>query len=306
VSHFRIASRNYESRLADGGLHHGRPQSAISHSIDTREVYALSYASMRGRRASELYFRYQLYGVEDRAVAMGCYFWLIRDGARVVLVDCGWNRDRALGPTGGRFDHVTLEQRDPVELLARLDVAPETVDHVIVSHMHIDHIGNLDLFPNATVSVARAELDCWTGPYGQSPALAHAVVRQDVEFVQQLADAGRVRIVDEPGEVLPGIAVAPVGGHSPGQMVIEIATGRGTVVLASDAAHYHEELEHDWPFYVYTDLLAALRGYEMLRAKAGQPNTWIVTGHDPVEMDRFPRVNADCVDLTAPPRSAAG
>jgi glyoxylase-like metal-dependent hydrolase (beta-lactamase superfamily II) len=72
------------------------------------------------------------------------------------------------------------------------------------------------------------------------------------------------------------------------------------VVLASDAAHYHEEMEHDRPFYVYTDLLATFRAYELLRDKAASPSTCVVTGHDPAEMDRFERVNADCVDLTRP------
>jgi glyoxylase-like metal-dependent hydrolase (beta-lactamase superfamily II) len=191
-----------------------------------------------------------------------------------------------------------------MELLARLDVTPDMVGHIIVSHMHIDHIGNLDLFPNATVFVARAEYECWTGPYGQTPALAHAASRPDVEFLQSLAEEGRVHFVDEPCELLPGITAIPVGGHSPGQMITEVKTRGATVIVASDAAHFHEELEHDRPFYVYTDLLATLRGYELLRTRATEPDTWIVTGHDAVEMDRFPRVNADCVDLTVPPRPA--
>jgi glyoxylase-like metal-dependent hydrolase (beta-lactamase superfamily II) len=141
----------------------------MADAVETHEVYALRYASMRGRRASELFFRYQLYGVADRPLGMECYFWLIRSRSRVVLVDCGWNRERGLGRAGGRFSHVTIEESDPLELLSRLDVPAAGVDQVIVSHMHLDHIGNLDLFPNATFSVARAELECWTGPYGERP-----------------------------------------------------------------------------------------------------------------------------------------
>ena len=105
---------------------------------------------MRGRRASELFFRYALYGVEDRPLGMDCYFWLIRSSGRVWLVDCGWNRERGLGRAGGRFRHVAIEENDPLELLSRLDVPASGVDHIIVSHMHLDHIGNLGLFPNAT------------------------------------------------------------------------------------------------------------------------------------------------------------
>jgi len=264
------------------------------------EVYALRYASMGGRRASEVFLRYPLHGVEDRPLRMDCYFWLIRSRSRVVLVDCGWNRERGLGNAGGRFSHIALEEKDPVDLLARLDIPPGRVDEVIVSHMHFDHVGNLDLFPNATLRVARAEFDCWTGPYRDRRAIAHSTAPQDVQAIQDLERAGRVRLVDQAEEALPGVTVTPVGGHTPGQMVVEVETRAASVVLAADAAHYHEELDHDRPFYIYSDMLAMLGTYDLLRAKAARPNTWVVTGHDPAEMDRFERVNADCVDLTRP------
>ena len=145
---------------------------------------------MRGRRASELFFRYALYGVEDRPLGMDCYFWLIRSSARVWLVDCGWNRERGLGRAGDRFRHVAIEKNDPLELLSRLDVPASGVDHIIVSHMHLDHVGNLGLFPNATVSVARAEFDCWTGPYGERRAIAHSTSPEDVRTIRDLELGG--------------------------------------------------------------------------------------------------------------------
>jgi len=255
---------------------------------------------MRGRRASELFFRYDLYGLGDRPLGMDCYFWLIRGSGRVWLVDSGWSRERGLGSASGRFSHVEIEEHDPLELLSRLDVSPSDVDHIIVSHMHLDHTGNLSLFPNATLSVARAELDCWMGPYGNVRAIAHSTAPEDVRTIRGLEREGRVHIVDGVEQLAPGITVTPVGGHSPGQMIIEVATPTGAVVLASDAAHYHEEMDHDRPFYIYTDLLEMLEGYEFLRRKAALPDTWVVTGHDPAEMDRFEAVNADCADLSKP------
>ncbi len=83
-------------------------------------------------------------------------------------------------------------------------------------------------------------------------------------------------------------------------MIVEARTHAGTIVLASDAVHYHEELDHDRVFYIYSDMLALLGTYDLLRAKAAQPGTWVVTGHDPAEMDRFERVSPDCIDLTKP------
>jgi glyoxylase-like metal-dependent hydrolase (beta-lactamase superfamily II) len=267
---------------------------------EVAEVYALRYATMRGRRASEIFLRYPGPGVADRPLAMDCYFWLVRTRSQVVLVDCGWNRDRGLRGSGSRFSHVQTEERDPVELLARLGVSPADVDHVVASHMHFDHVGNLDLFPNATLSLALAEFDCWTGQYRDRPAIAHSTAAEDVQVIRDWNRAGRVQLVENSREVVPGVIATPVGGHTPGQMIVEVAAPACTVVLASDAAHYHEELDHDRPFYIYSDMIALLGTYDLLRAKAAQPDTWVVAGHDPVEMGRFERVNADCVDLTKP------
>ncbi|WP_083452937.1 MBL fold metallo-hydrolase [Mycolicibacterium goodii] len=52
---------------------------------------------------------------------------------------------------------------DPVVLHARLGVAPDDVDHVVLSHLHFGHIGNVGLFPNARFAIARPEFDFWTG-----------------------------------------------------------------------------------------------------------------------------------------------
>src|SRR2546430_2267114 len=116
------------------------------------EVYALRYASLPERRASESFYRFDLYGEPDRPAPMDFFFWLVRNNDRTLLVDCGYTREVALAR--GRDPG-----NDPLELLSRLDVRPADVDHVILSHMHYDHVGNVNLFPNATFSMARAEFD---------------------------------------------------------------------------------------------------------------------------------------------------
>lgn len=266
----------------------------------TTEVYALRYASMRGRRASDTFLRDPSTEADDRLMTMDCYFWVIRSGSQVMLLDSGWNRNRGLAGTGRRFSQVAVDQQDPVDLLARLDISPGDVGHVIVSHMHFDHVGNLDLFPDAALSVARAEFAYWTGPHGRRRSIAHSTAPDDVQVIRDRERAGLVHLVDRAEEVAPGVTIVPVGGHTPGQMIVEVTTPTATVVLASDAAHYHEELEHDRPFYIYSDMPALLSTYDLLRAKAAQPRTWVVAGHDPAEMDRFEQVNDDCVDLSKP------
>jgi glyoxylase-like metal-dependent hydrolase (beta-lactamase superfamily II) len=266
----------------------------VSPTADRYEVYALHFATLRARPASQLFTHYELYGLGDRALAMNCYLWLLRSGSRVVLVDTGYRRELGLG----RLRSLQLEHRDPLALLSRLDVSASDVTDVIVSHMHLDHTGNLDRFPNAAFTVSGAELDYWTGPYSDRPALTFYTHASDVAVVRALARDGRVQIIGQIAEPHPGITLTRVGGHSPGQTIVEVNTGSGSVVLASDAIHYHVELERDLPFYVHTDLVQMFASYERLRVLADRPGTCVVSGHDPIEMDRFEQVDAHCVDLT--------
>lgn len=259
---------------------------------DQYEVYALRFASWKDRRAGDFFFRYDLYDVEDRPLQMDFYFWLIGNDQSVVLLDCGYDRER--GERRGR-----QQDQDPIELLARFDVSPTDVDHVIISHMHFDHIGNVTQFPDAEFSVARAELHFWTD-YGHHPAVALATESEEVRAIQQLQREGRLHLVDESAEPLPGIKLQRVGGHTPGSIITEVATANGKVVLASDVLHFYEEMEHDRPFFLYSDIEEVFDAYELLRNMAARPDVSVVAGHDPLVMSRFRSIDDDCVDLTHP------
>lgn len=266
----------------------------MSESTETYEVYALRYGGRQGQKSSD-FFRYYVYGEEDRATSLDYYFWLIRNGNRTVLLDCGFDDERG----AARKRH---QDTSPLELLARLDVSPGEVDHIVISHMHFDHVGNLDLFPNATVSIAREEFEFWTGPYGRRAVFAGSVEDAEIEMVRQLDRDGRLQLVDGEAELFPGIDARRLAGHTPGQMVVAVSSPNGQLVLASDAVHYYEELEKDRPFCLFSDLEAVYRAYEDLRALDALPDTTVVAGHDPRDMSTYRQVAPDCLDLTDPLR----
>jgi len=255
---------------------------------------------MRGRRASEVYHRHDPLGLEDRSMEMDCYFWLIRSGSGVTLVDCGWDRSAGLRGISPEYRHIDVDETDPVELLARVGVAPGDVDRVIVSHMHFDHVGNLGLFPDATLVMARAEYDCWTGPPGHQPVPAHPVSRAMSRPSRSTAVGAGCSSSTVARRSCPGFWSSRSVGTHPGQLLVEVSSPTGTVVLASDAIHFHEEVEENRPFYVFSDTGELLDAYTVLRAKASTPRTWVVSGHDPLEMSRFERVDDHCVGLTKP------
>jgi glyoxylase-like metal-dependent hydrolase (beta-lactamase superfamily II) len=262
----------------------------VSNRSDTYEVYALRYGQQPATK-SRLFVKYDYYGEPDGPSLIDYYFWLVRNEHRTVLVDCGFDRERGLA----RNRH---QDTTPIELLSRMGVSPEDVDHVVISHMHYDHVGNVGLFPNATFSLAREELTFATGPYIDRVVYAGVVDQAEVELVRGFVQHGRLTFVDGSSELFPGIRATTVGGHTPGQMIVEVAITGGSIVLASDAAHLYEEIERDRPFNGYHDLDGTFRTYELLRALRARPSTTVIPGHDPLVRERFRHAQPDCVDLT--------
>jgi glyoxylase-like metal-dependent hydrolase (beta-lactamase superfamily II) len=236
------------------------------------EVHSLRYATLRSSKAS-LYYRYESYGEPDAVVEMAYYFWLLRNGDDTIVVDCGFDPE-----VGARRGRTCL--CPPVEALRALGVEPETVSTVVLTHLHYDHIGNLAAFPAATFVVPRRELEFWTGPIASRFQFASVVEPEEIAFVQRAAAEGRVRLIDGTEEIADGVRAITVGGHSPGQQVIAVRGEDGDVVIASDAAHFCEELELERPFAVLHDLEQMYAAYGVLKGFAAA-GAVVIPGHDP-------------------------
>jgi glyoxylase-like metal-dependent hydrolase (beta-lactamase superfamily II) len=165
---------------------------------------------------------------------------------------------------------------------------------VLVSHLHWDHWAGHAAFPAAEFWIQRDEVAFWTGPAGRHEVYRQLASPAAMGELVTLNYGKRVRLLDGDREVLPGLSVHRVGGHTAGLQIVSVETARGRVVLASDASHFYRNLERRQPVQLITDLPAMLAAFETIESLAGRTGP-IVAGHDPLVAERFTAVEPGIV-----------
>ena len=253
-------------------------------SIPPYRIYAVRYAH-RACNSSEAF-----YGDYHKSpMTMDYFVWALSNGRHTVVVDLGFTE-----PVGTRRGRQFL--RCPGQGLAEIGVDAATVEHVILSHFHYDHVGNYALFPRATFHVQDREMAFYTGRHASRSAFRHSVEVDDVCALVRLNYEGRMRFVDGEAEVVPGVRVHHVGGHTAGIQVVTVATDRGQAVVASDAAHYYRNFEARIPFNTLHDLPGMYAAFDRIAALADAPDL-VIPGHDPQVLQRLRKVADGIVEL---------
>jgi glyoxylase-like metal-dependent hydrolase (beta-lactamase superfamily II) len=277
----------------------------MSAASQARQVLAVKYGHRVTTRA-ESYLNFHLYGEPDADLDIDYYFWVIRDGG-VVLVDTGFAPEA--GDRRRRAHYAT-----PAEALPELGIDPDDVAAIVITHAHWDHTGNVRQFPRAQLVMTEAEYAFWTSSLAARAQFAAHCEPEEIALLRRARAEGRLTLFTGQHTVAPGIELTEVGGHTPGQLIASVTTqDGGTVVLASDALHFYEEVERDRPFAVLADLPGMYRAYDTLAQLATQPRTHLVAGHDPLVRARFtrhaqeaggtdPATPIEVTDLTRPTR----
>lgn len=243
---------------------------------DGWEVYALRYAERVGSTGQAFIFD----DLHDAPLPMDYFVWALVNGPRVIVVDTGFDEAEARSRQRQLLRH-------PVDALANVGVDAAKVENVVVTHMHYDHAGTLDRFPNARFHLQDQEMAYVTGRSMRHRVLRYPFAVEHVVQMVRLVHDDRVEFHDGAQTIAPGVSVHHVGGHTRGLQVVRVETRRGVVVLASDAAHYYANMERSNPFPIVDSVSAMLEGHRTVHRLADSP-AHVVPGHDPKVMAIYP------------------
>jgi glyoxylase-like metal-dependent hydrolase (beta-lactamase superfamily II) len=230
---------------------------------------------------SKLYLNYDDYRQPDAPMPIDYYFWVIRNSARTILVDVGFRAEVARK----RGRKVIC---DPVAAWRALGVDPETFEgDIVITHAHWDHTGSIEAFPRARFVMSAYEYRFWAGPASAPFLFRHLAAEDDLAALHVAYDEGRVLLVSSDIDIAPGVRLVHGVGHTPGLLMVEITTSAGQVLIASDAAHFDEEVACDMPFRHMTNLERSYETFQEIRAHRADV---ILAGHEAGVLGRFPRM----------------
>ena len=245
--------------------------------VEPFEIYAIKYAHHGNRHPGENFIAADPH---EFASDLDYFVWVLRRSDATYVVDTGFGKEAA-----ARRKRDWL--RCPVESLRLLEVDPDQVREVVLTHMHYDHAGNLGRFPRARFHIQDSEMAFATGR-----CMCHETLRSpfDLENALEMVRhvyAARAVFHDGDEELAQGLSLHRVGGHSAGLQILRVWTQRGWVVIASDASHLYANFRSRRPFPIIYNVAEMLEGFQLLTKLAESPEH-IVPGHDPLVMKYFP------------------
>lgn len=245
------------------------------------EVYAVRFATISNFRVSSL-----VAGADpNRRLDIAMMIWLLKDGGRVAIVDSGFHREQYFSQFSVK-DYIK-----PSDAIAPLGVRADQVTDLIISHMHWDHAGGIDLFPAARVWIQEDEYRYYTGDAWQARNTHGGIDPDDVVELVKRNIAGKVSFVKgDDTASFPGVTFNIGGKHTWASQYVSVQTEKATVVLASDNMYLYENLDTHKAIAQTLDPASNLRAQERMRTLASDGRL-VIPGHDPAVFDRFPHVS---------------
>jgi glyoxylase-like metal-dependent hydrolase (beta-lactamase superfamily II) len=245
--------------------------------------FAMDGGTMFGVVPKRLWSRLVPADPENR-IPMSLHCPLAVDGRDAILVDTG------LGERLSEREQAIYKVDRRGGLIARLreiGLAPEDVTHVILTHLHFDHLGGVvrhddsgrlrPAFPRARHFVQRIELETAE----RTPdARSAAAYRHAPECLEPLKQAKLLEVLDGPTVLSPRLRVVVTGGHTPSHQCPIFSCGGATFVHLGDIAPSRAHLKPAWNQAYDLDPLETIAIKKCLLEHAAREGWWVSFDHD--------------------------
>ena len=223
--------------------------------------------------------------MQGEVLALSIHSVVVRVAGRVILVDT------CVGEHKPRPQRPAWNTRETSAYLSGLDaigLAPEAVDIVFCTHLHADHVGwNTMLrngrwvptFPNARYLIGRTELAHWQQRL-ESEAPDKVNHGSYADSVLPIIEAKRADLVDGGHELLDGLTVQPLPGHTPGQVGLSLRRQGQGCLIVGDALHHPVQLVRpEWSSGLCADPDQARVTRQRFLNQVADGNEWLVAMH---------------------------
>ncbi len=254
------------------------------------EIYAFKYAGPFTSSVAMVFFNEEW----DKTIERNYYIWAIKGKDGVTVVDAGTSLSE-------QSKRKLKGYVNPVEALARIGVDGSNVKRVIITHIHFDHVGGMEMFPQAFPQakfyVQKKEFDFWIkSPVAKKRPFVGITDTLANKIVGDMEGTDRLQFICGDQIILPGIELLLTPGHTLGLQSVAVNTAKGKAIVASDCAHIARSFKEDNPSCLIMDMVGWLGSYEKLRAKASSIDL-IFPGHDVMMLRDFPKVAEDVTRL---------
>jgi N-acyl homoserine lactone hydrolase len=215
--------------------------------------------------------------------------WLIKHGSEWLLWDTGVPETALNDPRGWS----TLPKlivyhldRSLTDQFADIGLKPDDIGRVALSHTHGDHIGNVWLFPNATIVMQRAEYSWIHSPNGPNDN-----VNQLMALARKLMGTPKnLQLIDGDTDVFGdgSVTLLSTPGHTPGHQSLLVHLKKsGFIILSGDVAHLEENFEKDIVPTLNTDKAASIASMERVRRLIATYKAKFFINHDKSQTDKL-------------------
>jgi glyoxylase-like metal-dependent hydrolase (beta-lactamase superfamily II) len=211
---------------------------------------------------------------------MAVQSFLVKTPTQRILVDTGLGNDKQRRGVP-RWNNL---QTSFLQDLPANGFAPDRVDTVICTHLHVDHVGwNTRLidgrwvptFPNARYVWSRKEYEHWHAHRDEPDVEPHYT-----DSIKPIVDAGLVEFVSSDGGFSPEIHFIPTAGHSPAHMSIAIESGGDSAILLGDVFHHPCQIEHlNWATPIDIDQWQSTETRRLMCERLAATRTLAIGGH---------------------------